>query len=115
MQACRIINIKAARLGGLGQAVEVHDLCHVNGIPVWCGGMLETGVGRASNLALASLPGFNLPGDISASDRYYQRDITQERFSLGSDSTIEVPSGLGLGVTLDESAVSAYTLARGEF
>jgi len=114
MKACRIINIKAGRLGGLSQAVEVHELCRSNGIPVWCGGMLETGVGRASNLALASLPGFTLPGDISASDRYYHRDITRERFALGTDSTIEVPSGPGLGVTLDESAVSAYTLAREE-
>jgi len=115
MEACRIINIKAARLGGLSQALEVHNLCRANGIPVWCGGMLETGVGRASNLALASLPGFTLPGDISASDRYYRRDITRERFALGSDSTIDVPSGAGLGVTLDESAVSAFTLAREEF
>jgi len=114
MKACRIINIKAARLGGLSQAVEVHDLCRSNSIPVWCGGMLETGVGRASNLALASLPGFTLPGDISASDRYYQPDITRERFVLGSDSMIEVPSGPGLGVTLDESALSAFTLAREE-
>ena len=112
MQACGIINIKAARLGGLSQAVEVHDLCRGNGMPVWCGGMLETGVGRASNLALASLPGFTLPGDISASDRYYARDITQERFTLGSDSMIDVPTGSGLGVSLDEAALSMYTLAR---
>jgi O-succinylbenzoate synthase len=115
MDACRIINIKAARLGGLSQAVEVHDLCKSRGIPVWCGGMLETGVGRASNLALASLPGFTLPGDISASDRYYRRDITHERFLLGADSTISVPTGPGLGVTLDETAVSAFTLARQDF
>jgi o-succinylbenzoate synthase len=115
MHACRIINIKAARLGGLSQAVEVHDLCKSRGIPVWCGGMLETGVGRASNLALASLPGFTLPGDISASDRYYRRDITHERFLLGADSTIDVPKGAGLGVTLDESALSDFTLARQDF
>jgi O-succinylbenzoate synthase len=115
MRACRIINIKAARLGGLSQAVEVHDLCRASGIPVWCGGMLETGVGRASNLALASLPGFSLPGDISASERYYQKDITKESFVLGVDSTIEVPTGAGLGVTLDASAVADYTLAREEF
>lgn len=112
MQACRIINIKAARLGGLSQAVEVHDLCRSKGMPVWCGGMLETGVGRASNLALASLPGFTLPGDISASDRYYARDITQERFTLGPDSMIDVPTGFGLGVSLDEAALSMYSHAR---
>jgi O-succinylbenzoate synthase len=115
MKACRIINIKAGRLGGLSQALEVHDLCTSKGIPVWCGGMLETGVGRASNLALASLPGFILPADISASDRYYERDITCERFVLNADSTIDVPTGPGLGVTLDEAALSSYTVAREEF
>jgi o-succinylbenzoate synthase len=112
MEACRIINIKPGRLGGLSQGVAVHDLCRARGMPVWCGGMLETGVGRASNLALASLPGFTLPGDISASERYYMRDITHERFSLNKDSTIDVPSAPGLGVTIDPSAVQAYTLAE---
>jgi len=112
MKACRIINIKAARLGGLSQGVQVHDLCREHGMPVWCGGMLETGVGRAANLALASLPGFTLPGDISASDRYYTRDITHERFSLGSGSMIDVPNGPGLGISLDQAALSLFTLAR---
>ena len=112
MKACRIINIKAGRVGGLSQAVEVHDLCRAQNMPVWCGGMLETGVGRASNLALASLPGFTLPGDISASDRYYKRDITRERFSLNKDSTIDVPRGAGLGVTIDEDALASFTLNR---
>jgi O-succinylbenzoate synthase len=111
MQACRIINIKAGRLGGLSQAVQVHDLCRAQGVPVWCGGMLETGVGRASNLALASLPGFTLPGDVSASNRYYVRDITQESFTLNPDSTIDVPQGPGLGVTLDRNAVKQYELS----
>jgi O-succinylbenzoate synthase len=74
--------------------------------------MLETGVGRASNLALASLPGFVLPGDISASDRYYVEDITLERFLLNSDSTIDVPSGPGLGVTIDTAALEKYSLAK---
>lgn len=114
MQACRIINIKAGRVGGLSQGVAIHDLCRAQGIPVWCGGMLETGVGRASNLALASLPGFVLPGDISASDRYYERDITHERFSLNPDSTITVPTGPGLGVTIDEQALAQFTLAEME-
>jgi O-succinylbenzoate synthase len=115
MEACRIINIKAGRLGGLSQAVEVHDLCAAGGIPVWCGGMLETGVGRASNLALAALPGFSLPGDISASDRYYQRDITNERFVLNGDSTIDVPQGTGLGITIDSQALAQYTLTEAIF
>ncbi len=112
MGACRIINIKAGRVGGLSQGVAIHDLCHAQGIPVWCGGMLETGVGRASNLALASLPGFVLPGDISASDRYYQRDITHERFMLNPNSTITVPAGPGLGVSLDQQALAHFTLAE---
>ena len=112
MNACKIINIKAGRLGGLSQAVMVHDLCLQNHMPVWCGGMLETGIGRASNLALASMPNFTLPGDVSASDRYYKRDITHERFVLNADSTIDVPTGHGLGVTVDEDALKSYTLAK---
>jgi O-succinylbenzoate synthase len=114
MKSCKIINVKAGRLGGLSQAAMVHDLCLQHGMPVWCGGMLETGVGRASNLALASLPNFVLPGDISASERYYARDITSERFVLNPDSTIDVPDGAGLGVTMDEEALKSYTLARVE-
>ena len=115
MNACRVINIKAGRLGGLSQGVMVHDLCRENSMPVWCGGMLETGVGRASNLALAALPNFILPGDISASDRYYVRDITNERFVLNSDSTIDVPHGAGLGVTIDEDALKDFSLSKLSF
>jgi o-succinylbenzoate synthase len=112
MEACRIINIKPGRVGGLSQAVGIHDLCRARGIPVWCGGMLETGIGRASNLALAALPGFSLPGDISASDRYYEEDITHERFKLDAGSTIDVPSGPGLGVTIDPVALKKFSLAK---
>ena len=112
MQACRIINIKPARVGGLNQAIAIHDFCLAQNVPVWCGGMLETGIGRASNLALAALPGFVLPGDISASDRYYHRDITNERFVLNDDSTITVPNAHGLGVTIDESALKEFTLSE---
>jgi len=111
MNACRVINIKAGRLGGLSQAVMVHDLCKEVSMPVWCGGMLETGIGRASNVALASLPNFVLPGDISASDRYYARDITNERFVLNLDSTIDVPRGAGLGMTIDKDALRKFSLA----
>jgi O-succinylbenzoate synthase len=111
MQACRVINIKAGRVGGISQAVAIHDLCLSRDVPVWCGGMLETGVGRASNLALASLPGFTLPGDISATDRYYQEDITQERFTLNPGSTIDVPTGLGLGISIDPAALKRATIA----
>jgi O-succinylbenzoate synthase len=112
MEACRIINIKPGRVGGLSQAIAIHDLCRAQGVPVWCGGMLETGIGRASNLALASLPGFSLPGDISASDRYYNEDITRERFVLEPGSTINVPSGAGLGVTVNAAALKKFSLAE---
>ena len=111
MAACRVINIKAGRVGGLSEAVAIHDLCVAAGVPVWCGGMLETGVGRAGNLALASLPGFTLPGDISATERYYTHDITHERFALNPDSTIDVPTGPGLGVTVDRRSLTQFTLA----
>ncbi len=115
MKACRVINIKAGRVGGLSQALMVHDLCLENKLPVWCGGMLETGIGRASNLALATLPNFVLPGDISASDRYYALDITNETFVLNADSTIDVPNGDGLGVTLNEDALKKFTLSKKSF
>jgi o-succinylbenzoate synthase len=115
MEACRIINIKAGRVGGISQAVAIHDLCRRRGVPVWCGGMLETGVGRASNLALASLPGFTLPGDISATERYYLEDITQQSFRLNSDSTITVPQAPGLGVSIDYRALERATLTKQTF
>ncbi|GAB4483979.1 MAG: o-succinylbenzoate synthase [Anaerolineales bacterium] len=109
MEACRIINIKPGRCGGLSQGLEIHDLCQKAGIPVWCGGMLETNIGRATNLALASLPGFSLPGDISASARYYAQDVTRETFTLNADSTINVPTAPGIGVTVDENAVKKFS------
>ena len=112
MKACQVINIKPGRVGGLSQAIEIHDMCRRQDMPVWCGGMLETGVGRASNLAIASLPGFTLPGDISASDRYFRRDITNERFMLNTDSTIDLPTDPGLGITIDEEALAQFTLAK---
>ncbi len=110
MGACRIVNIKQGRVGGISQGVAIHDLCQAQDVPVWCGGMLETGIGRAANLALASLPNFTLPGDISATERYYAQDITHERFSLNPDSTINVPEGPGLGVTIDREALECFTL-----
>jgi len=99
-------------VGGLSQGVAIHDLCRLQNIPVWCGGMLETGVGRSSNLALASLPGFSLPGDISATDRYYTEDITNERFVLNPDSTIDVPDAAGLGVSINPAALEHFTQAK---
>ena len=112
MNACRIINIKQARTGGLANALEIHDLCQSWNVPVWCGGMLETGVGRAANLALASLPNFTLPGDISATERYYHEDITNERFVLNTDSTITVPDKPGLGVSVNQDVLAKYTVGK---
>jgi O-succinylbenzoate synthase len=97
LEACRIINIKPGRVGGLVEARRIHDLCHERGVPVWIGGMLETGVGRAANLAMAALPGVTLPGDTSASDRYFAEDIT-DPFELAPDGTMAVPTGPGIGV-----------------
>jgi O-succinylbenzoate synthase len=95
--ACSIVNIKPARVGGYLEARRIHDVCAACGVPVWCGGMLETGIGRAANLALAALPNFTLPGDTSASRRYYEVDIT-EPFVL-NDGRLPVPTGPGIGVT----------------
>ncbi len=107
IDACRVINIKVGRVGGLTAALEIHDLCEERGIPVWCGGMLETNVGRAANVALASLPNFVLPGDISASARYYHRDIAEPDFVLNEGSTLRVPSEPGLGVCVDRERLVA--------
>ena len=112
MQACAIVNIKSGRVGGLSQGAAIHDLCLKQGVPVWCGGMLETGVGRASNLALASMPGFKLPGDISATDRYYDEDIIEQDFVLNTDSTIDVPHGPGLGIDVNQAALKKYSLQQ---
>jgi O-succinylbenzoate synthase len=98
--SCRIINIKPARVGGMTNARAIHDLCQGVGIPVWCGGLLESGIGRAHNLAVASLPNFTLPGDISASDRYWVEDIVDPPFTLNPDGTLDVPAGPGIGVTV---------------
>ncbi|MFG2221019.1 MULTISPECIES: o-succinylbenzoate synthase [unclassified Streptomyces] len=95
--ACHVVNIKPGRVGGYLEARRIHDVCAAHGVPVWCGGMLETGLGRAANVALAALPGFVLPGDTSASDRYYRTDITAP-FHL-VDGHLSVPTGPGLGVT----------------
>jgi O-succinylbenzoate synthase len=113
--ACSIVNIKAGRVGGYLEAKRIHDLCLGHGVPVWCGGMLESGIGRAANVALASLPNFTLPGDTSASDRYWAQDLT-EPFVL-EDGRVRVPRGPGLGVepipeVLSEVTTSVETLTR---
>jgi len=108
LRACSVINIKAGRVGGYLNARRIHDLCQANGIPVWCGGMVETGLGRAANAALAALPGFTLPGDISASDRFYEEDITAP-FVL-DDGQIAVPTGPGLGVEPIQHLLDRFTV-----
>jgi o-succinylbenzoate synthase len=115
--ACQIINIKPGRVGGYLEARRIHDLCASKGVPVWMGGMLETGIGRAGNVAMAAMPNFTLPGDTSASDRYFHRDIT-EPFAL-RDGRLRVPAGPGLGVMVDEDYLDSITtwsgtLGRGE-
>lgn len=113
--SCRVINIKAARLSGLSAAVATHDLCQQKGIPVWCGGLLETGIGRAANLALASLPNFRLPGDVSASDRYYREDLIDPPVTLNRDGTITVPTAPGLGVLVVLDRVEKHTVRKARF
>jgi len=107
----RIINIKVSRLGGLLNAKRVHDHCHSRGVPVWCGGMHEFGVGRAANLAIASLPGFSIPGDVSGSDKYYHEDIVSPAI-LAREGAIPTPGGPGLGYVVDEARVAKATIRR---
>ncbi|MGA5038503.1 o-succinylbenzoate synthase [Streptomyces capoamus] len=110
MDACRVVNVKPARVGGYLEARRVHDVAHAHGVPVWCGGMLETGVGRAPNLALAALPGFTLPGDTSASSRYFAEDLT-EPFVL-RDGHLPVPTGPGIGVEPRPDVLRRFTRER---
>ncbi len=112
LDACRVINIKPGRVGGLAEAIRLHDYCHARGVPVWMGGMLETGIGRAANVAVASLPGFALPGDISASARYYAEDLITQPFVLNPDSTLSVPTGPGLGIQVRPDVLARVTLRQ---
>ena len=109
-RACRIINIKPGRVGGFTQSIRLHDLCAQHGIPVWHGGMLESGIGRAANIHLSTLPNFSLPGDIAASKRYFQPDLIEPGIDVAPDGTIAVPTGPGLGVEIREDRIAAATL-----
>jgi len=109
-KACKIINIKPGRVGGHQASIELHDLCAAHGIPVWHGGMLESGIGRAHNIHLASLPNFTLPGDIAASKRYYERDLIDPPIDIAGDGTIEVPKAPGIGVNIVKDRVEKATL-----
>ena len=112
--SCRIVNIKPGRVGGHGPSRRIHDAMRARGLPVWCGGMLESGIGRAHNVALASLPGFTLPGDISASRRYWERDLVDPEFEV-SDGQMAVPRGVGIGVEPDRERIEALTVRRAVF
>jgi len=112
LESCRIINIKVGRVGGYSETLGIHDLCKTQDIPVWCGGMLESGIGRAHNIALASLSGFTLPGDISASSRYFQRDIISPEVTVASDGTVTVPQTVGLGFEVDLDFIDSLTETR---
>ncbi len=112
--ACDIINIKPSRVGGFVAAVQIHDLAQAAGLPLWHGGMLETGIGRAANVSLASLPGFTLPGDISENARYYARDIVTNPFTLNPNSTLTVPTTPGSGAEIDEAYLDEVTVETWE-
>lgn len=114
LHACRIVNLKPGRVGGLGPAVAIHDLCRARKVPLWCGGMLESGIGRAHSLALATLPGFTLPGDLSESGRYWERDLVQPPFVL-ENGGLRVPDGPGIGVAPDEPWIEELTVRRESF
>jgi O-succinylbenzoate synthase len=109
IDSCRIINIKIGRVGGYTEALAIHNHCYSKNVPVWCGGMLESGIGRAHNIALASLPGFILPGDISASSRYFARDVIIPEVRVAPDGTVEVPRNPGLGFDVDVDYIKDRT------
>jgi o-succinylbenzoate synthase len=113
MGACRVINIKVARVGGIAEAHRVHDLAMAAGIPVWCGGMLESGVGRAYNIHLATLPNFTKPGDTSSASRYWAQDIVNEPLEA-QNGMMPVPTGPGIGVTLNRNFIDTITISREE-
>ena len=111
----RIVNIKPGRVGGFTSSIAIHDMARANDIPVWCGGMLESGVGRAYNVALASLPGFTLPGDLSPSSRYWERDVVMPEWTMDAEGMVTVPRDVpGLGVRVDEDRIDDLTVRREE-
>jgi O-succinylbenzoate synthase len=110
--ACRIINIKPGRVGGFGESIRLHDLCASKGIPVWHGGMLESGIGRAANVHLSTLPNFTLPGDIAASKRYFDPDLIEPPIEVAADGTVAVPKGPGIGVAVQNDRIARATLKQ---
>ena len=112
MESCRIINIKVGRVGGFSEAIAVHNAAAERGVPVWCGGMLETGIGRAHNIALSTLPNFTLPGDVSASARYWAQDVIEPEVMVSAAGEIAVPDGVGSGFLIDKRRIEALTVRR---
>jgi O-succinylbenzoate synthase len=112
LRACRIINIKLGRVGGYGEAKAVEAFARERALPVWCGGMLEAGVGRAHNIALSTLAGFTLPGDVSASERYWEEDIVEPPVTVSREGRIKAPAGHGIGFEVNEARVNALTVRR---
>jgi O-succinylbenzoate synthase len=110
--ACRIINIKPGRVGGFSESIRLHDLCASKGIPVWHGGMLESGIGRAANVHLSTLPNFTLPGDIAASKRYFDPDLIEPPIEVAADGTVTVPTAPGIGVVVREDRIARATLKQ---
>src|SRR5262249_14644225 len=112
LNACRIINIKLGRVGGFTEAKAIQAVALAHGIPVWCGGMLEAGIGRAHNIALSTFPGFTLPGDVSASARYWEEDIIDPPVTVSPTGTIKAPTAPGIGFEVNEARVEALTVRR---
>lgn len=110
LDAGRVINIKLGRVGGFANAIQVHDIAKEAGIPVWCGGMLEAGIGRAHNIAMASLPNFVFPGDVSASKRYWKRDIVTPAIDVDAQGMIDLPQGIGFGIDIDHDWLKQVTV-----
>jgi o-succinylbenzoate synthase len=110
--ACRIMNIKVGRVGGFTEAVKVHDVCHSQKIPVWCGGMLETGIGRAHNIALSTLANFSLPGDVSASKRYWKEDIIDPEVEVSQQGLIPISDEPGRGYEIKTDMIEKLTVRK---
>jgi O-succinylbenzoate synthase len=115
MGSCRIINVKLGRVGGYCEALKINDYCGRNGVPIWCGGMLESGIGRAHNIAMSSLSAFSLPGDVSASQRYYAEDTVRPPVTVTPAGTIRLPDGPGIGYDLDGERIQRATVRTKDF
>jgi len=115
LESCGIINIKVGRVGGFAEALRVHDVCYKRSIPVWCGGMLEAGIGRAQNVALSTLPGFTLPGDVSASKRYWKEDIIAPEVEVAKNGTIKVKDEVGTGYAVRKDQIIKLTVREQAF